>query len=408
MSKSFFPSLSKGGVFSNRYVKAISAAQLIRVLGRSQAWIFIPLYLSVVRHVPYPVVGFLFFITAIISLPFSIYGGNLIDRFGRRKLALITPPLIMLIFIVISTLIFLGSYIYVIYVAFVMVEPLMSIQGILDNVIITDTVKESDRTDAFGVVRIMANIGFSAGPAIGGFLSYLNYGYVFLFPALSTAVEWIIYALYVQETPHVTSLSSSGFSFPRKDTKFIIISLLIGSIFFVAGQWGTTLTLFWSRVDFITNRAIGILYTVNGFAVVFLQMPTNVLFQRVRDSTRIAIGGLIYSFSFLALAFFSGIVFLVIDVVAITMGENVISPVIYSIIGKMSPPDKRGQYFGAAQLVIGLVQPIAPLVGTVMLSYFYSDPVLMWGPLALLGMVLSYVVYLYAGRILRTLPESSS
>ena len=33
------------------------------------------------------------------------------------------------------------------------------------------------------------------------FLSYLNYGYVFLFPAVSTAVEWIIYALYVQETP---------------------------------------------------------------------------------------------------------------------------------------------------------------------------------------------------------------
>ena len=90
------------------------------------------------------------------------------------------------------------------------------------------------------------------------------------------------------------------------------------------------------------------------------------------------------------------------------MGENVISPVIYSIIGKMSPPDKRGQYFGAAQLVIGLVQPIAPLVGTVMLTYFYSDPVLMWGPLALLGIVLSYIVYLYAGRILRTLPESSS
>ncbi|MEM0155342.1 MAG: MFS transporter [Thermoplasmataceae archaeon] len=408
MPESYFSSLRGGGVFSNRYVRAISSAQLIRVLGRSQAWIFIPLYLSIVRHVSYPVIGFLFFITAIISLPFSIYGGNLIDRFGRRKWALITPPLIMLIFIVISVLIFIGSYVYIIYVAFVMVEPLMSIQGILDNVVITDTVKESDRTNAFGIVRIMANIGFSAGPAIGGFLSYLNYGYVFLFPAVSTAVEWVIYILYIQETPHITSLSSSGFSFPRKDTKFIVISLLIGSIFFVAGQWGTTLTLFWSHVDFITNRAIGILYTVNGFAVVFLQMPTNILFQKVRDGTRIAIGGLIYSFSFLALAFFSGTVFLVIDVIAITMGENVISPVIYSVIGKMSPPDKRGQYFGAAQLVIGLVQPIAPLVGTVMLSYFYSEPLLMWGPLALLGIALSYLVYIYAGRILRSIPQASS
>lgn len=402
-----FTSYWRSGVFSNRYVKAISSAQLIGVLGRSQAWIFIPLYLSVVRHVPYPIVGLLFSITALISLPFSIYGGNLIDKFGRRKIALIAPPLMILLFSFISILVYLNSNVYAIYAAFVMVEPVLNIQSILGNVVITDTVKEADRTDAFGVVRVMANIGFSAGPAVGGFLSLFNYSFVFMFPAISAVLEWIIYIVYIQETPHVSSISK-GLSFPKNDVKFIVMSLLIGSTFFVAGQWGTTLTLFWNRVDMISNDTIGILYTINGFVVVFLQMPTNILFNRVRDSTRLAIGSLVYSLSFLALAFFSGIVFLVVDVVALTIGENIISPVIYSVIGKMSPPDKRGQYFGTAQLVIGLIWPLAPLVGTYMLSLFYDNSLMMWGPLGVLGILLSYVVYVYAGRILKSTSSAST
>ena len=380
------------GLLRNKYVGTITIVQLIRVLGRSQAWIFIPLYLANIRGVPYVVVGLLFFATAMITLPFSIYGGNFIDRIGRRIAAVWLPPILIVLFMTIATVIYFRLPDFILFATFLLVEPFTTIQGILDNVVITDTTSESERTDAFSLTRIGGNVGFSIGPALGGILSLFNYSYVFLVPGILTVLEWFLYLRYITETKQPSAKSTRKLQFPSSDRPFVILCLLIASVWFVAGQWGTTLTLFWSRVDNISNTTIGLLYAVNGIAVVFLQIPTNWLFSRVKDYKRIAVGGLVYAFSFFALAFSSNILFLLVDVIFITMGENILTPVAYSIIGKMAPAEKRGQYYGAFQLIIGLVMPIAPVIGTILLTSFSGNPLMMWGPLMILGVVISAIM----------------
>ena len=380
------------GLLRNKYVGTITIVQLIRILGRSQAWIFVPLYLANIRGVPYVVVGLLFFATAMITLPFSIYGGNFIDRIGRRIAAVWLPPILIVLFMTIATVIYFRLPDYILFATFLLVEPFTTIQGILDNVVITDTTSESERTDAFSLTRIGGNVGFSIGPALGGILSLFNYSYVFLVPGILTVLEWFLYLRYITETKQPSAKSMRKLQFPSSDRPFIILCILIASVWFVAGQWGTTLTLFWSRVDNISNTTIGLLYAVNGIAVVFLQIPTNWLFSRVKDYKRIAVGGLVYAFSFFALAFSSNILFLLVDVIFITIGENILSPVAYSIIGKMAPPEKRGQYYGAFQLIIGLVMPIAPVIGTILLTSFSGNPLMMWGPLMILGVVISAIM----------------
>ncbi len=379
-------------ILRNRYVSAITTAELIRVLGRSQAWIFIPLYLATVRHMPYVYVGLLFFITAVVSLPFSIYGGNLIDRIGRRKAAISLPPIIAVLLLVMTATAFLKLPDMILYVAFVLVEPFSNVQGILDNVILTDTTSEVERTTAFSMIRIGANIGFAIGPAIGGVLSNIAYGLVFLFPAVVSLGEMILYYRYVQETDYQKPEKAEKMRIPISDRPFIFLTILIASVWFVAGQWGTTLTLFWNQVNHVSNTFIGILYAVNGVVVVFLQIPTNWALARMKDHHRIAFGGMVYSFSFLALAFFSGPLFLILDVVAITMAENILSPIAFSIVGKMAPPDKRGQYYGAFQLILGLIMPVAPVLGTSLLTKYSTNPLMMWGPLMVIGMVVSLFV----------------
>ena len=120
----------------------------------------------------------------------------------------------------------------------------------------------------------------------------------------------------------------------------------------------------------------------------------------MKDYRRIALGGLIYAFSFFALVFSRNILFLAIDVVFITMAENVLSPVAYSVVGKMAPSDKRGQYYGAFQLIMGLIMPVAPIIGTILLTRYSSDPLYMWGPLMLLGVALSLTVLKFGGNTL--------
>ncbi|MHB8545044.1 MAG: hypothetical protein ACYC9S_13740, partial [Leptospirales bacterium] len=91
------------------------------------------------------------------------------------------------------------------------------------------------------------NIGFAMGPAVGGFIAGLSYGYIFLIPGALTLVEAILYFLYVPETLKKENIrpKTSGFTFPSRDISFLFASLSIAAMLLVMGQWGTTLTLFW-------------------------------------------------------------------------------------------------------------------------------------------------------------------
>ena len=390
-------SLSAGfSPLSNLYVRVVSITQLIRTLGRSVVWIFVPIYLSEVRGLPFFDVGIIFFVTAMLSLPFSLYGGNLIDKIGRRFAAIATPPIMGIILLIEGLVVLKNLSIIILIITFLLFEPIASIQGIVDNVIITDETSESQRNDAFSLVRIAANIGFSFGPAIGGFLSYINFSLVFFVPMAITLLEWVIFVKYIRNRPiPEASKNRKLIDFPSRDRVFIIISLIIASSFFVAGQWGTTLTLFWSSVDHITNREIGLLYTVNGIFVVFFQVPINRLFVKVRDHVRIASGVIIYAVSFFMLIFSSNFLYLMLDVVAITMAENIISPVIYTVIGKIAPEGKKGQYFGSFQLLVGFIQPLAPVMGTFLLGRYQNNDFLIWLPILVIGIAVTVLTLKY-------------
>ena len=74
------------GVIQNKIVATISVAELLRLMGRSGVWVFIPIYLLRVRTVPLLDIGMLFVLSGITSIPVSVFGGNLIDKVGRRKI----------------------------------------------------------------------------------------------------------------------------------------------------------------------------------------------------------------------------------------------------------------------------------------------------------------------------------
>ncbi|EQD79728.1 multidrug resistance protein, partial [mine drainage metagenome] len=60
------------------------------------------------------------------------------------------------------------------------------------------------------------------------------------------------------------------------------------------------------------------------------------------------------------------------------MGENITSPVVSSIISKLAPLDKRGQYFGAFQVIAGVIGPSAPILGTFFIQYFPTNMEILW------------------------------
>ena len=79
------------------------------------------------------------------------------------------------------------------------------------------------------------------------------------------------------------------------------------------------------------------------------------------------------------------------------MAENIISPVIYTVIGKMAPEGKKGQYFGAFQLIVSFIQPIAPVMGTFLLGRFQGDDIFMWTPILIIGIIVTLLTLKFGG-----------
>ena len=154
------------GVIQNKIVATISVAELLRLMGRSGVWVFIPIYLLRVRTIPLLDIGMLFVLSGITSIPVSVFGGNLIDKVGRRKIALLLPPMLAAIFFVM----FLGIYFKLsnifVYIPFILFAAVATLQSVADMVIVTDCTSDVERIDAFSMTRIGANVGFSLGPAI--------------------------------------------------------------------------------------------------------------------------------------------------------------------------------------------------------------------------------------------------
>lgn len=379
-------------VTRNRIVQTISIAELLRLMGRSGVWVFIPLYLLRVRTVPYIDIGILFLLSGVAAIPVSIFGGNLIDRIGRRKMALMLPPMLSIIFFVM----FLGmnyglSELYV-YVSFVLFSAVATLQSVADMVIVTDSTSDIDRIDAFSLTRIGANVGFSLGPAISGFVASYSYAILPLIPLISESLGFVLFYKYINYNEAPPQREKSLVSFPRGDSRFLIISILLSIAFFSTGPWAYILPQFFSNIYLIPNSIIGLLFATNGAVVVILQLPVNQLFYRMDDMTRVSVGLLIYAITFAVIGMTRNIALLFIDVIFLTIGENVISPPMTSVIGRIAPEKKRGEYYGGFSLLSNFVSPLSPIVYEAMLAYFFYSPLLLWGLIGLICVALAVVI----------------
>ena len=215
-------SVSALGLLKRKGIFVVSLNQLIRVLARSQMWIFLPLYLLEIRGVPYLTIGIVIFLMAIISLPLTLVSGVLIDRKGVRRVIFYSNILLSLLFVFLTVSVFINSSVYVIYVLLIASEPLMNIIGASDNVIISNATSFQDRDSAFSIVRIFQNLGFSIGPSIGGFVAGIGFGYIFLITTVSSFAELIVYLKFL---PRDIVRNDTGDSTSKSD----FISLLMGS-----------------------------------------------------------------------------------------------------------------------------------------------------------------------------------
>lgn len=230
--------------------------------------------------------------------------------------------------------------------------------------------KPENRTRALTLVRLAVNLGFAAGPGLGGLIIMgMGYSGLFWVDGASCIISISIFALLVKEkkkTVHEDKMESSvdlkSVFHDRIFWVFLFVSFITAVIFF---QLFTTLPLYHKEKFDLTPFQTGLLMMLNGLLVFALEMPMvgfmeRKAFPKIRI---IIIGSFIMALSFflLLINFWAGI--LVISMIFISIGEILTFPFSNAFALSRAPRGQEGRYMALYTMSFSLAHIVSSKVG---------------------------------------------
>jgi MFS family permease len=330
-------------------------------------------------------------------------GGVLSDRFGRRPILLIGALVSVFSFSGLAALIGISAPVWAIAVVYIVGRSILTTTRPVISAMVADFTSKERLTEAYGILRIGANMGWAAGPAIGGYLAtFLPYGWLFGIAPLTCGIAFLIIFFFIRESSQRTS-KGVGFrsmltvANDRNFLVFVVISILL---FIAMGQMVSTLSIFTVEILDFSAAQFGLLLALNGLIVVCFQYPMTLALRRVAKFRALILGSLLYVFGYLSLGWITQFGWALVAMAVITGGEIIHAPVSLSVIGELSPEDKRGRYMGLFGLSQTIGIAVGPLIGGVLIDAFPFNPELVWAPIALIAFIAA-VGYYYWGRRFR-------
>lgn len=364
---------------------------------------FLSKYLKEDLHFSYAQVGWIMVSFGFGSMLGSWLGGKLSDKIGFYR--------IMVFSLFVSGLAFFGLQyitsfeglclgIFVLMTIADMFRPAMFVS-------IAAYAKPENRTRALTLVRLAINLGFGAGPALGG-LIIMKIGYQGLFWAdgATCIAAILVFVLLVKEKKkskyidkkdpnHV--LTSSVF----KDKPFWIVltsCVIIGILFF---QLFTTIPLYHKEQFNLSEFQTGLLLTLNGVLVFFLEMPIVSYIERKKlNKVKVITTGCLFmsiSLFLMLINFWSGI--LIIMMLFMTFAEMFAFPFSNSFAMSRAPKGQEGRYMAIFTMSFSMAHILSAKLGMLIIDYFgYQANWLFMGTLGLIGVLLGYWVIVLVGK----------
>ncbi len=388
-------------MFDNPGLWYVGAAGMIRSIGFGATWPFMAIFFNRIMHVPIYAVGLIFALLAICGTIFQIIGGYLSDFRGRRFTLLLGSTIGIAIYAGIVLLLIHGTGILPLVVLFV----LSSISGSLIfpsfNALIVDITLPGNRMNAFSLFRILTNSGWAIGPIAGSVL--FNYGVVWIFflVMLTLIAQFCIIYFLIRDRRAHTRKTTAGIRARFSDLIVFDRTLLIFSagtflLFVLSSQFSVTLPTYAVVRTSILSNQLGYIFAVNGLVVVFGQYPITTAVRRLREETVVMLGTAFYMVGFTLVAFSGNLLQLMADMVLITIGENLTSPGINSMVSRLSPEDRVGRYMAFNGMANSAGRATGPTVGSIFLFIFSFNGIEVWSSLDLFGLfsliILAYLL----------------
>jgi len=275
----------------------------------------------------------------------SWLGGKLTDRIGYYKVMVFSLCLSGLMFVGLQFLTsFLGFClgIFVLMIVADMFRPSMFVA-------LNAYSKPENKTRSITLIRLAINLGFSAGPALGGLIiTSMNYHGLFWVDGITCILAGflLLWLLNPKKTrPLETFIPSKEKSAYTDYLYLFFLGALV--LFFIAFlQYFSTVPLYYEGVHSLTEFEIGLLLGLNGFLIFAFEMPLIKYLETTRHSLMrmVIIGAVLVTLSYVVLLLTSWAGALVLGILLMTFGEMVAFPFSNSFALKRARGGNQGEY----------------------------------------------------------------
>ena len=324
------------------------------------------------------------------SIAGSWIGGKLTDMIGYYKVMVFSLLLSGLLFIgfqFLNTFTSICIGIFILMTVADMFRPAMFVA-------LSAYSKLENKTRSVTLIRLAINLGFSAGPAIGGLIiTTMSYGGLFWVDGITCMIAAIV-LLNVLHPKKAKILDMEINPNPKsayKDKPFLIFffAMVIFGVVFL--QFLSTLPYFYKEGVGLSEFEIGLLMALNGILIFVFEMPL-IKWLEQKGYTKVGLmffGLLLTTVSYLFLMYNTLIVLIVVSMIIVTFGEMIVFPFSNAFSLKRSKRGLQGEYMALYSIAFSISHVIAHNLGFHMIdSLGFDNTWLLMVILGCIGLVL--------------------
>ncbi|HJW08032.1 MAG TPA: MFS transporter [Holophagaceae bacterium] len=341
-----------------REIWLLSGATLLNRMG-TMALPFLVLYLSEGRGFTVARAGSALMVWGAGAAVAGPLGGRLADRLGHvfvMRTALLLSGLLLLLFPLART-----------WPQVVVMTGAWSLAGEAfrpaSMAILTDLAPPDRRKAVYSLNRLVNNLGMSLGPALGGFLATRSYTAIFEVDGVTSILAG--FALFSLRPPsrHAEAAPHGGVGGALRDARFLFFLASSLPVLLVAFQIMGAMPVHLVRNLGFSPAFYGSVFTLATLMVVFLEIRINLATAHWPHRRTLALGALLYSLGYGAMAFARTHGAILATVAVWTAGEMVIFPAMSDYVAHLAPAARRGEYMGLYTMTFSLAFCAAPGLG---------------------------------------------
>lgn len=353
----------------------VIGATVINQLG-SMALVMLVPYLSLYLKLNLPQASFSYAICAFFMLISGIFGGGLADRFGSRRVMIISLLLngIVLLFFP------LARHFWQIHLLCMFWGFFSGLYRPASQTFVSSVSPVGSYKLTFSIYRLAINLGMSIGPAVGGYLAMHSFSAIFIANGAVNVIGsgillvGLLHSQIIKETHREsTGEYSSGVKFLKSDFTLRLIILGMIPITMVFYQHSSTLSIFLSRNLHLPLSFYGILFTINTLMIVFFELPINIATSHWSGRRCLIVGSIFMTIGFGGFLFASMAWEVMFLTIVWTIGEMVLMPSATSYIAEIAPETGRGGYMSLYSTSVNLGMFIGPWAGGLIMQHFTAS-----------------------------------